>query len=89
MNACGFGLQYKYTDDIMDFLLERYAPATMNDDKDMFIFVNGMSGKWDMMVALTVQSGMIQVMYAPKDATSKSISNEVPNIMEHVRMILE
>lgn len=48
-----------------------------------------MSGKWDMMVALTVQSGMIQVMYAPKDATSKSISNEVPNIMEHARMILE
>ena len=89
MNACGFGLQYKYTDDIMDFLLERYAPATMNNDKDMFIFVNGMSGKWDMMVALTVQSGMIQVMYAPKDATSKSISNEVPNMMEHARMILE
>lgn len=73
----------------MDFLLERYAPATMNNDKDMFIFVNGMSGKWDMMVALTVQSGMIQVMYAPKDATSKSISNEVPNMMEHARMILE
>ena len=89
MNACGFGLQYKYTDDIMDFLLERFAPATMNIDKDRFIFVNGMSGKWDMMVALTVQSGMIQVMYAPKDATSKSISNEVPNMMEHARMILE
>ena len=89
MNACGFGLQYKYADDIMDFLLERYAPATMNDDKNTFIFVNGMSGKWDMMVALTVQSGMIQVMYAPKDATYKSISNEVPNIMEHARMILE
>lgn len=63
MNAAGFGLQYKYTNDIMDFLLERYAPATMDANEGMFYFVNGVSGRWTMGVVLTVQSGMIQVMY--------------------------
>ena len=88
MDACGVGLSYIYVDDIVGFLFERYAPATSYDD-DMYCFVNGMSGKWNMMVSLSVQSKMIQVTYVPKDANSKSVSNEVPNIMEHARMILE
>lgn len=89
MNSCGFGLQYKYSDDILDFLLERYAPATMDKDEYIFTFVNGMSGSWTMSVSVQLSSDIILVAYMPKDAASKSASNEVPNMMEHARMILE
>lgn len=89
MTAAGIGLQYKYSDDILDFLLERYAPATMDKDEYIFTFVNGMSGRWTMSISVQLSSSTILVAYIPKDATSKSISNEVPNIMEHARMILE
>ncbi|WP_418671313.1 Ig-like domain-containing protein [Barnesiella intestinihominis] len=91
MKSCGLVLlQYKYAEDIMDFLLERYAPYTMDDDGDMFIFVNGMPDKWDMIVSLSVETNGIVVLYAPKDAIiSKSVSDEVPDIMEHARSILK
>lgn len=89
MTSAGIGLQYKYSDDILDFLLERYTPATMDKDEYIFTFVNGMSGRWTMSISVQLSLGTILVAYIPKDAVSKSVSNGVPNIMEHARMILE
>lgn len=89
MVTAGIGLQYKYSDDILDFLLERYAPAAMDKDEYIFTFVNGMSGRWTMSVSVQLSSSTILVAYIPKDVVPKSASNEVPNIMEHARMILE
>lgn len=88
MNAAGLNLQYRYTNDITDFLLERYSPATMDADEGMFIFVNGFSDKWTMGVVLTVEIGRIQVMYAPKDIISRSTFVIDSEIMEYTKEVL-
>lgn len=90
MKGVGFGLSYIYVNAITDFLLERYAPVNVDMDDGMFLFVNGYGNEWTMSVALKVESGgMLLVLYMPNSGTTKSISNAIPNMMEHIQSILE
>lgn len=85
MESAGFTLKYKYADDIMDFLLERYAPATMDTDNYSFVFVNGFSERWTMGVIMQIQSGYILVGYIPSDIGTRNMPVFDSEMMEYAK----